>query len=354
MGHLLAAPDKFRGTATAFEAAVAAARGARRAGWTASQLPLADGGDGLLEVFGGDAKHDEVTGPLGAPVVAEWRLVPARPGEEGPTAVIEMARASGLAVVGGAVNNRAVEASTVGTGELIVIALQQGATRIVVGCGGSATTDGGAGALSAIGSPGALAGVDLVAACDVTTRFLDAAREFAPQKGASADQVAELKVRLAALAERYKDDWGFDVTGLIGGGAAGGLAGGLAVYGARIVPGFDLVAEALGLDEQLVPAGVVMTGEGYLDRQSFAGKVVGGVVRRVAGRAGGPVPILCIVGDAAPGAGPPTDAGPAASTGIVPFELVSLVNRYGPDKARTDVLGLIEEVVAEYLAGRPE
>jgi glycerate kinase len=336
VGHLVAAPDKFRGTADASQAAAAAARGARRAGWSASEVPLADGGDGLLTAVGGEARQDEVTGPLGAPVLAEWRLVPGATPRDGPTAVIEMARASGLALAGGAQHNRAVEASTVGTGQLVLRAVSRGAARIVVGCGGSATTDGGAGALRAIGSREALQGAQLVAACDVTTTFLDAAAVFAPQKGATPAEVDELADRLARIAAEFRAEFGVDVTGLAGTGAAGGLAGGLAALGAEIVSGFDLVADLVGLDEKLTVADLVMTGEGYLDRQSFSGKVVGGLARRVNGR----VPVLCIVGDAAP------------DCGVAPFELVSLVARVGQQRARAEVLGLIEDVVAERLAAR--
>ena len=165
--------------------------------------------------------------------------------------------------------------------------ISEGATRVVVGCGGSATTDGGAGALRAIGSPDALVGIELVAACDVTTTFVEAAREFAPQKGATAEQVAALTARLSRLAEQYRADFSVEVTNLPGSGAAGGLAGGLAAFGAELVSGFDLVADIVGLDGHLADADLVMTGEGYLDRLSFAGKVVGGVTRRVASAPGG-------------------------------------------------------------------
>ncbi|MFZ2057639.1 MAG: glycerate kinase [Acidimicrobiales bacterium] len=333
MGHLLAAPDKFRGTADAAQVAAAAARGARRAGWTASEVPLADGGEGLLPAFGGEVRYDEVTGPLGTPVLAEWRLLPGTSPRDGPTAVVEMARASGLVIAGGVPHNDPIGASTVGTGQLIMRAVSLGATRIIVGCGGSATTDGGAGAVGVIGSRGALRGAEVVVACDVTTAFLDAARLFAPQKGATPEQLAELTARLARLADEYRADFGVDVTKLAGAGAAGGLAGGLAALGAEIVSGFELVADFVGLDEHIAGADLVMTGEGYLDRQSFSGKVVGGVTRHVAGR----VPILCVVGEAAP------------DIGAVEFELVSLVTRFGPERARSEVLGLLEDVVAEHL-----
>jgi glycerate kinase len=336
MGHLVAAPDKFRGTADASQAAAAAARGARRAGWTASEVPLADGGEGLLSALGGEVINDEVTGPLGSPVLAEWRLVPAGSDKQGPTAVIEMARASGLVVAGGAALNDPVEASTVGTGELIARAISLGAKQVIVGCGGSATTDGGKGAVEALGSLAALQGVDLVAACDVTTSFLDAAKLFAPQKGATPEQVEALTARLSRIAGAYKSDFGLDITNLPGAGAAGGLAGGLAALGAKIVSGFELVADFVGLDEHIASADLVMTGEGRLDNQSFEGKVVGGVTRHVSGR----VPVLCVVGEVAP------------DLGAVEFELVSLVARFGAERALSEVLSLIEDVVAERLLAR--
>ncbi len=334
MRHLVAAPDKFRGTADAAQAAAAAARGARRAGWTATEVPLADGGDGLLAAFSGEERSDEVTGPLGARVMAEWKLVPASSGREGPVAIIEMANASGLLLAGGEDNNDPMAATTAGTGQLILRAVSLGAKQVVVGCGGSATTDGGAGALEVIGSVAALQGVDLVAACDVTTGFLDAAGVFGPQKGATPEQVELLTARLGRLATRYRDEFGVEVTQLPGAGAAGGLAGGLAALGARITSGFELVAEFVDLDRQLAAGDLVMTGEGYLDRQSFSGKVVGGVIGHVAGR----VPILCVVGDV------------ANDLDAAPLDIVSLVARVGLDRARSEVLELIEEVVAEHVS----
>ncbi|MCU1354303.1 MAG: glycerate kinase, partial [Acidimicrobiales bacterium] len=139
----MAAPDKFRGTATAAEVAGAIATGARRAGARCTEVPVADGGEGLLDVLGGPNRMTVVTGPLGDPVEAPWRLARG-------TAVIEMARASGLALVGGAEGNDSIAAATHGTGELIAAALDAGAKRVIVGVGGSATTDGGLGALRAL------------------------------------------------------------------------------------------------------------------------------------------------------------------------------------------------------------
>jgi glycerate kinase len=339
VGHLLAAPDKFAGTATAQQLAAAAVRGAMRCGWSAEALPMADGGEGLLEAVGGEPRRTTVSGPLGAPVEAEWRLVPPGPAETAPTAVIEMARAAGRALLPNPAGDEPVRADTTGVGQLVQAALAAGARQVVVGCGGSATTDGGWGAVSAIGTPAALGGASLMVACDVTTPFRQAATVFGPQKGATPAQVAALDARLAELAERYRRDFGVDVDQLPGAGAAGGLAGGLAALGARLVPGFELVASLVDLPGRLAGADVVMTGEGHLDPPSLAGKVVGGIVSVVGGR----MPVLCVVGDADPLM---RDQLPAN------LVLVRLVELAGIDRARREVLPLVEEAVAHYLGSR--
>jgi glycerate kinase len=318
-----------RGTATASEVAAAVGRAATAAGWACDEVPMADGGEGTLEALGGANRTTTVTGPLGTPVEARWRL-------DGRTAVIEMAAASGLALAGGADANDAVAASTAGTGELIVAALDAGARRVIVGVGGSAPTDGGLAALRALHPLGRLKGVELVVACDVRTRFLDAAEVFAPQKGASPAQVALLRRRLERLVQVYRDEHGVDVTELEGSGAAGGLAGGLAAAGARLVAGFDLVADEVDLDERLEGADLVVTAEGFLDAQSFEGKVVGGVAE-LAGRAG--VPVVAVAGEVFDGAGERIEA-------------VSLVARFGEERARGETLACIEEVVGGLLAAR--
>jgi glycerate kinase len=273
MTSALACPDKFKGTLTATEAAAAIARGLRNAGFDdVRELPLADGGDGTLDALlaarGGSRRHARVTGPLGDRVDAEWGVL------AGGTAVVEMARASGLLLVEG--RNDPLRASTRGTGELIAAALRSGARDVIVAVGGSATTDGGLAALDALGW--SLGRAEVVVACDVTTRFLDAARQFAPQKGASDAQVTLLGRRLARLADEYERRTGVDVRELPGSGAAGGLAGGLAAVGARLERGFDAVAEAVGFADALDGVTLVVTGEGRLDRTSFDGKVVGGVL----------------------------------------------------------------------------
>ncbi|MSZ98325.1 MAG: glycerate kinase, partial [Actinobacteria bacterium] len=214
---VLAAVDKFRGTATAAQVATAIGHACWQLGHDCIERPLADGGEGTLEALGGANRTTLVTGPLGDPVNADWRL-------HRGTAIIEMACASGLLLAGGKEKNDAVAASTTGTGEIIDAALDLGAKRIIVCLGGSATTDGGLGAVRAIQTPARLKGVEFVVACDVTTTFTDAAKVFGPQKGASPAQVQLLTTRLERLVQMYKETYGVDVSRLPGAGAAGGLA----------------------------------------------------------------------------------------------------------------------------------
>lgn len=280
--------DKFRGSATSSELTAAATQAARDAGWDAIPIPLADGGEGSLEVLGGANKRTVVPGPLGEPVEAGWRL-------DGSEAFVEMAAASGLVLAGGADGNDPMLADTTGTGRLIATAIELGARTVYVLVGGSATTDGGLGALDAMPPAARLRGIELVVACDVETRFVDAARVFGPQKGASSAQVQLLTRRLELLHQQYLDRYGVDLADVAGAGAAGGLAGGLVAVGARLESGFELLAERARLDEHLADADLVITGEGFLDDESFAGKVVGGV-RRWAEEAG--VGTVAIVGQA--------------------------------------------------------
>lgn len=328
--RVLAAPDKFRGTATASEVAGAIGAAAHQVGARAKEVPLSDGGEGFLEVFGGPNRTSRVTGPLGDPVEAGWRL-------SGRTAVIETARASGLLLAGGAGGNDPIAASTTGTGELIVAALDAGAKRVLIGHGGSATTDGGLGALRALFPTPRLRGVELLAAVDVDTGFLDAADVFAAQKGATPSQVALLRRRLERLAQVYLEDYGVDVTTLPGAGAAGGLAGALAAVGAEIVSGFDLIAEELDLADAVEGADLVVTGEGFVDEASFHGKVVGGLVDLAAEF---DVPVLVVAGEVFDGVDDRV-------------ETISLVSCYGRDRAMTDTLACITEAVTARLRSHP-
>ena len=317
------APNAFKGTLSAEAAAVAMARGVRDAGATAIEVPVADGGDGTLDVL--LAAHQtesrvtrhRVTGPAGTSITAKLGWV-------GPDqAVVELAEASGLRRLG-PVPLDALHATSRGTGELIRIALEQGARRVVVGVGGSASTDGGAGLLQGLGGhvvdsrgaeigPGGAgleeaAGIDLsdvlerfshcsiLVACDIRSPLLGAqgpARMFSPQKGAHAAEVARLEralARFAALVSRL--GYG-DLSTLPGAGAAGGCGFALALAGARLMSGAALICDMVGLDAALERATMAITGEGRLDSQTPTGKAPAEVAERA--RAHG-IPCVAIAG----------------------------------------------------------
>jgi len=269
----LVAPDSFKGTFSAGEVAAAIAAGLRDAGREAVELPVADGGEGtldaLMSTLPGTIEHASVSDPLGRPVEAAFALI-----DEGATAIVEMAQASGLGLVAEAERD-AWAASTRGTGELIAAAVEAGATRVIVTVGGSATTDGGAGALEALADAGVRVELDVL--CDVRTPFEDAARVYGPQKGADAELVRRLSARLAEQAGALRrDPRGVPMTG-----AAGGLAGGLwAEYDAELRDGPAFVLGALGFDERMRAAAFVVTGEGRIDEQTLQGKLVGEVATR--------------------------------------------------------------------------
>jgi len=267
--NTLVAPDSFKGTFSATEVAAAIARGLRDGGREAVELPIADGGDGTMDVLGGSVRVASVTDPLGRPVEARFSLL-----EDGRTSVVEMAEASGLRLV--AEHERdAFAASTRGTGELVAAAVGAGARSVLVAVGGSATTDGGAGAIEALDAAGV--DVPITVLCDVRTVWEDAPRVFGPQKGADARTVRRLEKRLDELAARApRDPRGVPMTG-----CAGGLSGGLwAFRGARLVPGAAFVLDAIGFDELMRAARFVVTGEGRLDAQTLEGKACAEVATR--------------------------------------------------------------------------
>ncbi len=272
--EVLVAPDSFKGTLAAAEVAGAIARGLRAAGREAAVMPVADGGEGTLaalaRALGLERRVVRVSDPLGREIEAEFAL-----GED--TAVVETAAASGLGLVKPSERD-AIAASTHGTGQLIAAAAAEAQVkRILVAVGGSATTDGGRGAIEAIRRAGGLGEAKLVVLCDVRTPFEEAARVFAPQKGATPAQVTRLSRRLQQLARSYpRDPRGVPLTG-----AAGGLSGGLwAAFGAQLVPGAAFVLDELGFDARMREARGVITGEGRLDFQSLAGKAVAEVATR--------------------------------------------------------------------------
>jgi glycerate kinase len=281
----LVAPDSFKGTFSAPEVGGAVAAGVRAADVAVVELPLGDGGEGtldvLVEALGGEYRTAMVDDPLGRSRVAQYGLLPDGRG------VVEMAQASGLGVVAEAERN-AWAATTRGTGQLIVAAAEAGATPIIVTVGGSATTDGGGGALEVLDEAGLEPELEVV--CDVTTVFEDAPRVFGPQKGADDEMVRRLERRLDKLADSApRDPRGLPMTG-----CAGGLSGGLwAFRGASLVPGAAYVLDVIGFDEHVHQADLVLTGEGRLDEQTFAGKAVGEVARRCRGAG---VPCHAVVG----------------------------------------------------------
>ncbi len=322
---IVIAPAAFKGSLSPLQAARAIDLGVRSTLPQADTLlvPVADGGDGTLEVIhhvrGGVIHEKTISGPLGRPVRASWALL-----SDGETGIIEMASASGLALLMPGEQDP-MRASTHGVGELIRDALGKGIRKLIIGLGGSATVDGGAGMAQALGvgllnrkgrplprGGGSLSQLDridpggldprirqckIVAAYDVSNPLLGpngAPQVYGPQKGATPDMVRKLEDALGRLAETIKHDIGIDVAGLPGAGAAGGLGAGLAAFlGARLVSGTDLVLEEISLRRKLTGAHLVITAEGRLDYQSAYGKAPIGVARTARDLH---VPVLALTG----------------------------------------------------------
>jgi glycerate 2-kinase len=305
-GHLqlpamlvLVAPDCYGDSLSATEAAAAIATG-----WTRSRpgdrfmiAPQSDGGPGFVEVLAsrlGEKRRLRVSGPLDNPVEATWVF-----DANSKTAYLECAQACGLALLDGPPTpETALAANSRGVGQLIAEALRAGATRIVVGLGGSACTDGGKEMIAELGGLEAarrqLAGVELIAASDVEYPLLGpwgAARVFGPQKGADTTTVAALEVRLEAWALELEEAAGRDVSAEPGAGAAGGIGAGLLALGGRCESGAAIIAKHTQLAEDLAVAELIVTGEGQFDEQSLHGKVVGSLAD-AAGPLGIPVVVL--------------------------------------------------------------
>ncbi len=287
--RVLVAPDSFKGTFSAPEVADAIARGIERSGLAADRCPVADGGEGTLDAIvaasGGTVVAAPAHDPLGRPLEGRFALL-----GDGRTALVETATASGLALLAEAERDPWV-ASTFGTGELIAAALAAGAREVLVAVGGSATVDGGAGALAALAQHGdGLGGARIVVLCDVHTTWERCAEVYGPQKGADAAMVT----RLAARLEEQADALPRDPRGVPSTGAAGGLSGALwAAHDAALEPGAARVLDTVGFDARLAGAAAVVCGEGRIDFQSGEGKIVGEISMRAA-RAG--VPVHALVG----------------------------------------------------------
>lgn len=337
MGPILLVPDSFKGSLSSRQVCEIMER--QLAGYFPSvpivALPVADGGEGSVDAFlaaaGGQRVTKTVTGPFGQPVEAFYGILP-----DGRTAVVEMAACAGLPLAEGQLDPE--RATTYGVGELILAAKAAGRTKVILGLGGSCTNDGGAGAAAALGAvfhredgtpfvptggtlqeiasldcaplAEALAGVELVAMCDIDNPLFGqegAAWVFAPQKGADDAMVARLDEGLRHLGEVSCRCLGKDLSQLPGAGAAGGLGFGMAAFcGAKLQMGIDVVLDTLGFEERLQQASLVFTGEGRIDSQSARGKVVAGVARR-AKQAG--VPVVALVGEIGQGFEPLYDQG---------------------------------------------
>lgn len=271
----LACPASLKGVLSASAAADALGEGLERGGAAVDRVPVADGGEGTLDVLqsalGGERRSAHVSDPLGRPVEAHWLAL-----ADG-TAVVESAQAIGLPLLSPDELDP-LRASSRGLGELVLAALASDARELLIGLGGSATVDGGAGLREVLGS----LPVRTRVACDVRAPLLGArgaARAFGPQKGAGPEEVEELEARLAAMEELRP------VADLPGAGSAGGLGAAFAALGARLEPGAELVLREIGFERLLAGAGLAVTGEGRVDAGTLEGKAPGAVVAACA-RAG--------------------------------------------------------------------
>ena len=279
---VIVAPDSYKGCLSAQEVASTLASALRRLhpDWEVVEHPLADGGEGTVDVvtpaLGGGFREAVVSDPLGRPVTARYGLL-------GQTAVLEVAEACGLKRLEPGERNPLL-ASTYGVGELLMAARAAGARRFVIGLGGTATCDGGAGMLQVPGLREALKDCTLELLCDVEIPFIGpegAVRRYAPQKGASPADVELLETRMEAFAGVLYAETGVDVLTLPGTGAAGGIAGAfMACFGAANVSGIDRILDLTGFDAVAADADGVITGEGRSDLQTLSGKVALGVLRR--------------------------------------------------------------------------
>ena len=323
---VVVAPQGFKGNLTALQVSQAIDRGIRRVlpDVVTSLVPMADGGEGttqaLIDALGGEMIPVEVTDPMGGRVLAHWGFL-----SDGVTAVIEMAVASGLSLVPPGKRNP-LSATTYGTGELIRHALEKGCRKFIIGIGGSATNDGGAGMAQALGArlldakgeaiafggaalsslehidvatlDSRLADCDILLACDVDNPLCGpngASCVYGPQKGATSEMVAQLDKALAHYADVIERDLGIDIRDIPGAGAAGGLGAGLIVFlKAKLEPGVEVIIQATGLIMHLKGAELVFTGEGRIDSQTVCGKTPVGVARR-AKEFG--LPVIAIAGE---------------------------------------------------------
>ncbi|HEY5265351.1 MAG TPA: glycerate kinase [Acidimicrobiales bacterium] len=328
--RVVAAMDKFRGTASARALSDIVARSANRQGCESDVQPMSDGGEGFREVFDGATSAVSVPGPLGEVVQAQVTL---RRTPSGLVGVIEVAEAVGRDYLTSPSGDDALAASSAGVGHLILAASQLGAQSILVGCGGSATSDGGLGCYQVLRDAGGLP-VPVIAATDVRSSFLGA-RRFAVQKGVRSDDLGVIERRLRDARALYIAEQGVDVELLDRSGAAGGIAGALAALGSLLTSGFDAVAHAVDLEDRIHRSTLVVTGEGRFDLGSLEGKVITGI----AGLVDDSRRLLVVCGEVVP------EALEAFARNFPQAKVVSLVERFGAEAAMNETLNCVDEVV---------
>lgn len=378
MEKFLLVPDSFKGTLSSREICAIMEEEILRV-WPGAQvlsIPVADGGEGSVDAFlaaaGGEKRVVPCKGPYGEDIEGFFGLLP------GGVAVVEMAAAAGLPLAGDRLDPAA--ATTYGAGQLILAAAQAGAKKIIVGLGGSATNDGGAGAAAALGirflradgaaylptggtldllagidpsglTP-ALGGVELVTMCDIDNPLCGptgASAVFGPQKGADAAMVERLDRNLRHLADVMARDLGRDIRDLPGAGAAGGMGGGMAAFlGSRLQMGIETVLDTVDFDRLLEGASLVLTGEGRIDAQSLRGKVVIGVARRAKRKH---VPVVAVVGDIGDDVAPAYEEGVSAifSTNrlAIPFQQARDRSRMDMRLTVRNLMGFIRRLEAQ-------
>ena len=377
--RVILAPDSFKGSLSAVEVCQAMNEGIRRVISTVEivSVPMADGGEGTVDSMvaatGGRIIQCTVTGPLGNPVTAFWGML-----GDGKTAVIEMAAASGILLVPQMRRDPSIT-TTYGTGELIMAALNGGCEQIIIGIGGSATNDGGAGMAQAIGyrlldrngceiqrGGAALKNLDridvssvdpritsakIMVACDVVNVLTGpegAATVYGPQKGATPAMICELDQALNHFSGVVARDLGVEILKLPGGGAAGGLGAGLAAFAnGKLQRGVEIVIDTVKLTEKLVDADLVLTGEGRIDGQTINGKTPWGVAKE-AKKIG--LPVFAVAG----GLGPGVEAVFDQIDGIMPIIDKPMSLEDAICNARILVTEATERLMRIYLAGKQD
>ncbi len=372
------APQAFKGNLSAKEAAEAIAHGVNLAdpGIRCILAPVADGGDGTVDVLvgttGGRFFTAQVTGPLGEEVTARWGVM-----GDGKTAVIEMALVSGLALVPPRRRDPR-SATSYGTGQLIRQALQHGYRRIIVGLGGSATNDGGAGMAQALGArfmdsegrelplggsalarvasidpsalPASLAEAEVIAATDVTNPLCGptgASQVYGPQKGATPTVVKELDEALGVYADVLDRSMGRQVAHIPGAGAAGGLGAGLIAFaGATLHPGIDLICDAVHFDQRLEGVDLLITGEGRIDASTAFNKAPVGVAKRAKAKG---VPVIALAGSLGTGYQAVYEHG---ITAVIPISDRPMSFRESLSRTRELLSDAADRALRLYLAGR--